>query len=33
LEEEMFGALNSAERKTLRTLLQKFRDANLYRLD
>jgi DNA-binding MarR family transcriptional regulator len=33
LEEEMFGALNSAERKTLRTLLKKFRDANLYRLD
>ena len=33
LQEEMFGALDSAERETLRTLLEKFRDANLYRLD
>jgi len=33
LQEEMFGALDGAEREALRTLLQKFRDANLYRLD
>jgi DNA-binding MarR family transcriptional regulator len=33
LEEEMFGALNTKERETLRVLLRKFRDANLYRLD
>ena len=33
LEEEMFGALNARERETLKILLQKFRDANLGRLD
>jgi DNA-binding MarR family transcriptional regulator len=32
LEEEMFGALSTRERETLKILLQKFRDANLERL-
>jgi len=33
LEEEMFGALGAGERETLRTILQKFHDANIGRLD
>jgi len=33
LEEEMFGALDQGERETLRTILQKFHDANIGRLD
>ena len=33
LQEEMFGALNDGERKSLKALLQKFRDANIYRLE
>ena len=32
LQEEMFGALDDGERENLKALLQKFRDANLYRL-
>jgi DNA-binding MarR family transcriptional regulator len=33
LQEEMFGALDQGERETLRTILQKFHDANIGRLD
>jgi DNA-binding MarR family transcriptional regulator len=33
LEEEMFGALDAGERETLKTILQKFHDANIGRID
>ena len=33
LEEEMFGALGDDERETLRAILRKFYDANLYRVN
>ena len=33
LEEEMFGALDAVERETLKTILQKFHDANIGRID
>ena len=33
LQEEMFGALDDGERESLKALLQKFRDANIYRLE
>ena len=32
LQEEMFGVLDDSERKSLRAILQKFRDANLHRV-
>jgi DNA-binding MarR family transcriptional regulator len=33
LEEEMFAALDQGERDSLKTILEKFRDANIGRLD
>jgi DNA-binding MarR family transcriptional regulator len=33
LEEEMFGSLDAVERETLKTILQKFHDANIGRID
>ena len=33
LQEEMFAALDKSERESLRAILQKFRDANIGRLD